>query len=226
MPNCATTSESLNPLLHSQHLGGLPLLALPRSRLCISLFGSLDSICLATWPSHLRLLNLTISSTVFILALAEMFEVVRRVLPCRYQSEAGIHWQQGLYGQLAQLEVQISIARDQGDHLLVQQLVRQMEAIQQQLSNVQGMGSTGASNPPPPPNVRPYNPGASGASAGTQTYNPGASGPLPLAQTYNAGASGPLPAPSSYAPGMTTAGAGGQVSSCVLGSVPKGHGCA
>ena len=79
MPNCATISASLNPLLHSQHLGGLPLLALPRSRLCISLFGSLDSICLATWPSHLRLLNLTISSTVFILALARTFEVARRV---------------------------------------------------------------------------------------------------------------------------------------------------
>ena len=138
-----------------------------------------------------------------------------RRLPCRYQSEAGIHWQQGLYGQLAQLEVQVSIARDQGDHLLVQQLMRQMEAIQLQLNSVQGMGSTGASNPPPPPNVRPYNPGASGASAGTQTYNPGASGALPLAQTNHPGASGP--AGSSYAPGTTTAGAGGQVSCALLG---------
>ena len=61
----------------------------------------------------------------------------------RYQSEAGIHWQQGLYGQLAQLEVQINIAQDQGDHLLVQELRSQMDALRQQLQDLSGTGNQG-----------------------------------------------------------------------------------
>ena len=76
VPCGATTAESLFPLFSLawsvQHLGGLPLLALLLSRLCISMFGSLEFACLATWPSNFSLLKLIIYSTVFILALARI----------------------------------------------------------------------------------------------------------------------------------------------------------
>ena len=55
VPNCATTSESLDPpsYVTSPALGRPAPTGFARSRLCISLFGNLELACLATWPSHL-----------------------------------------------------------------------------------------------------------------------------------------------------------------------------
>ena len=51
--NFRVSKSSLTRLV--QHLPSLPLPALLGSRPCISLFGTLESACRATWPSHLSL---------------------------------------------------------------------------------------------------------------------------------------------------------------------------
>ena len=57
----------------------------------------------------------------------------------RYQSEAALHAQQGLYGQLAALEHQLTEAREQGDDLREQDLQRQLDFLRRQLAG-QGPG--------------------------------------------------------------------------------------